>query len=68
MGNSLHPAGRTCLACAEPLSIQWEGDRCMRCVYSYQLRPMNPLQRRVTAAREITKRLAGVPKFELTSE
>lgn len=65
MNNQLHPADRACYACAEPLSIHYEGDRCLRCVHSYKLQRMNPLQQRVATAQKTAALLANVPRFEI---
>lgn len=62
--SQIQPAGRACLACGVPLSIYEEDERCLRCVHSYRLVPMNPLQRKVTAAQRTNSMLSNVPRFD----
>lgn len=60
----IHPAGRACLTCAEPLSIHYAQDRCVRCIHSYKLKPLHPLQHRVQSQSNICKLLANVPPYQ----
>lgn len=63
MPQDIFPADRACVTCAEPLSIYFDGQQCLRCKHSHKRYPMNKLMRRVQYGHRVNQQLETLPKF-----
>lgn len=62
--SQLYPADRACAYCSEPLSIHYDGDRCLHCKHTNKMRQLNPLVRRVETGRRCATVLDRLPRFD----